>query len=55
MIYIDFSLVNVEWFVVFMIEEVKDVYVVYGCEFIGKDYFCCNMLNKVRVLFFYEC
>lgn len=53
-IYNDPSSANVERFVAFMTEDIKDVHVAYGREFTGKDHFRRNMPNKAKALLSYE-
>ena len=45
---------NIEKFVAFMTEDVKDFHVAYDREFSGKDFFRKNMPNKAKALISYE-
>ena len=45
---------NIEYFLSFMDDEVKDIHVAYNRTFTGKEHFRKNMPNKAKALLSYE-
>ena len=52
-VYQDGTSESLERFISFLSDDIKDIHVAYGREFVGKDHFRKNMPNKARALLSY--